>query len=203
MHSVDYKIYARIIGHGKGYAFSNKDFADIGARGSIDVALSKLAATGKIRRIARGLYDYPRYNAELGGELSPDMHQAALAIARSTSMRIQPSGALAANMLGLSTQVPAQIVYLTDGRSRKIAIGKMDITFKHVPPGKLQQGTEITALVTNAIRHLGKNAIDEPSAKALKQRFTASDCQRLLKNARYVEGWIYDEIRRIVSAGDK
>ena len=60
-----------------------------------------------------------------------------------------------------------------------------------------------TTLVTNAIRHLGKNAIDEPSAKALKQRFTASDCQRLLKDARYVEGWIYDEIRRIVSAGDK
>ena len=80
MHSVDYKIYARIIGHGKGYAFSNKDFADIGARGSIDVALSKLAATGQIRRIARGLYDYPRYNAEPGGVLSPDMRQAALAM---------------------------------------------------------------------------------------------------------------------------
>ena len=203
MHSVDYKIYARIMGHGRGYAFSNKDFADIAPRGSSDVALSNLVATGKIRRIARGLYDYPRYKAEFGGILSPDMHQAALAVARSAGVRIQPSGALAANMLGLSTQVPAQVVYLTDGRNKKISIGKLNITFKHVPPVKLQKGSEITALVTNAIRHLGKNAIDELSAKALKKRFTDKDCRCMLKDARYVESWIYDEIRKIVSAGDK
>lgn len=94
------------------------------ARGSIDMALGSLAREGTIRRIRRGLYDMPKLNPALGGKLSPDIDEAAQAIARRQRWKIVPEGAWAANLLGLSTQVPAKIIYLTDGPSKEVEIGR-------------------------------------------------------------------------------
>src|SRR6202167_954691 len=109
------QIVARIERLGEGKAFSAKDFLDIASRGTIDMALGSLTRRGKIRRIKRGLYDMPRMNAALGGELSPDIDEAAQAIARRQRWKIVPEGAWAANLLGLSLQGPAKITYLTAG----------------------------------------------------------------------------------------
>jgi hypothetical protein len=113
MQTMHDQIVARINRCGEGKAFFVKDLLDIASRTSADVTHSKLAKNGKIRRIRRGLYDLPRVNQDLGGILSPDIDEAAHAIAR-RRWKIVPDGAWAANLLGLSTQVPSKIIYLTD-----------------------------------------------------------------------------------------
>ena len=134
MQTMRHHILKRIDRFGSGKAFSAKDFLDIASRTTIDVALAELATDGKIRRIRRGLYDVPKFNPTLGGKLSPDIDQAAQAIARRQRWKIVPEGAWAANLLGLSTQVPAKIMYLTDGPSKEVEIGRRSIHFKHARP---------------------------------------------------------------------
>jgi hypothetical protein len=106
-----------------GSVFTPKDFLNLGPRGSVDVVLSKMTAEGKIRRLSRGLYEVPKHSDFLGGPVSPDSDQIAQTIARRYRWRIIPDGSLAANMLGLSTQVrPAFRICPMDrpGKSRLV-----------------------------------------------------------------------------------
>ena len=198
MQHVRDKVYGRIRLMGRGAAFSNKDFAACGSRCSVDVALHFLLKDGKIRRLARGLYDYPKSNEELGGRLGPDLHQVAKTYARRYGLKIQPDGDWAANLLGLSNQVPSRISYLTDGTTRELTICGNRIYFQHISPGKLQNGKEITVLLTCAIRALGRDAIDAKAVKHLQLILNDSDLRALSKNAKYIETWIYDIVRKIV-----
>jgi Family of unknown function (DUF6088) len=91
---------------------------DLGGRPTVDSGLHRLEKRGAIRRVIRGIYDYPRFSKLLDQSLSPDIDQIAGALARKFRWRIQPSGATALNFLGLSTQVPARAVYLSDGPDR-------------------------------------------------------------------------------------
>jgi predicted transcriptional regulator of viral defense system len=134
MQTMQDQILKRIGRLGAGKVFSAKDFLDIATRGSIDMALGTLTRKGTIRRIRRGLYDMPKVNPALGGKLSPDIDEAAQAIARRQRWKIVPEGARAANLLGLSTQVPAKITYLTDGPSKEVEIGRRSVHFKHARP---------------------------------------------------------------------
>src|SRR5260370_40722524 len=131
------KILGRLARAGPGRAFMAKDFLDIATRGSIDMALTHLTRSGTIRRIRRGLYDKPKVNPSLGGTLSPDIDESARALARRHRWKIVPEGAWAANLLGLSTQVPAKIVYLSDGPTKEIPVGRRKIYFKHARPQAL------------------------------------------------------------------
>ncbi len=196
MQSIANKIINRIKRNGAGFSFTAKDFLDLGSRGAVDMALSTLARSGKIRRISRGVYDFPRHSELLGGLLAPDFDQIAHAIARKTGIRIQPSGALAANLLGLSEQVPAKIVYLTDGRSRTIRIGSQTITFKQTSPKELLPN-EKTALVVHALRFLGKEAITDEVIRKLRKLLSPAERKRLLKDAKYTPTWVPDVVRRI------
>src|SRR5579863_7987663 len=155
------QIRLRIEDLGPGRSFMAKDFLDIASRGSIDVALASLTSAGKIRRIRRGLYDLPIVNPDLGGELSPDIEEASRTIARRNRWTIIPSGPWAANLLGLSTQVPAKIVYLSDGPSKKVSLGRRSVRFKHARPQSLAGGDSKSAVVVQALRHLGKDGVDD------------------------------------------
>src|SRR4051812_18476263 len=104
------KVLNRIRGHGRGWVFTPSDFADLGSPDAISQSLSRLERDQLIRRVARGVYDYPQRHPQLG-LLSPNPDQVARAIAASTGSRLQASGSRAVNLLGLSTQVPAQLVY--------------------------------------------------------------------------------------------
>jgi len=104
--AIEQKILSRIYGNGRGWAFSQADFADLGARSTIDSALHRREREGVIRRVIRGIYHYPRHSKALGGPTSPNIDQIAHALARKFNWRIQPNGATAQNLLGLSTQVP-------------------------------------------------------------------------------------------------
>ena len=196
MQSIADKVFLRIRRKGRGLAFTAKDFLDLGSRGAVDMALSALAKSKKIRRVRRGLYDYPRHSELLGGLLAPDFDQVARAIARNTGTRVQPSGAVAANLLGLSEQVPAKIVYLTDGRSRTIHIGAQTITLKQTSPKELLPN-ERTALVVQALRFLGREAVTDDVIRKLRRTLSLAERKRLLKDAKYASTWVPDAVRRI------
>lgn len=190
-------IVARIERLGEGKAFSAKDFLDIASRGTIDMTLSALNREGKIRRIRRGLYDMPKVNPKLGGKLSPDIDEAARAIARRQRWRIVPEGAWAANLLGLSTQVPAKIIYLTDGPNNEVLIGRRSIHFKHARP-KAMAGLEGKfALVVQALRHLGKDGVGKHEIETLQRTLSPAERRSLVKNARFGVDWIYEVAKKI------
>src|SRR5262245_37583749 len=124
------KIIDRLRRQGRGTVFTPKDFLAIGSRDAVDQALSRLAKAETVQRLGRGLYYYPKMNKRLGIAIPPDVDEIADAFARQTGSRIAPSGATAANSLGLTTQVPAKPVYLTDGRSRQLRIGRYVVVVK-------------------------------------------------------------------------
>jgi predicted transcriptional regulator of viral defense system len=190
-------IVARIERLGEGKAFSAKDFLDIASRGTIDMALSGLTRDGTIRRIRRGLYDMPKVNPALGGKLSPDIDEAARAIARRQRWKIVPEGAWAANLLGLSTQVPSKILYLTDGPNHEVPIGRRSIYFKHARPKALAGLEGKMALVVQALRHLGKDKVGQPEIATLRQKLSPAERQKFVKNTRFGVDWIYEVAKRI------
>src|SRR5271165_1357432 len=120
--SVDSHILARINRMKRGSVFVPADFLDLGSREAVDLALHRFARKGTIRRLARGLYDFPTEHPVLG-LLSPSADAVAYTLAGRDRTRLQPAGAYAANLLGLSEQVPAKAVFLTDGPSRTVKIG--------------------------------------------------------------------------------
>src|ERR1700693_3324580 len=186
------QIVARIERLGEGKAFSAKDFLDIASRGTIDMALTSLTRRGIIRRVRRGLYDMPKVNPTLGGKLSPDIDEAARAIARRQKWKIVPEGAWAANLLGLSTQVPARIIYLTDGPNNEVPIGRRSIHFKHARP-KAMAGLEGKfALVVQALRYLGKEGVSTRKLEKLRSALSPAEKRRLVKDARFGVDWIYE-----------
>jgi hypothetical protein len=199
MQSVSDKVLTRIHRKPSGFAFSGKDFLDLASRASVDKALSTLARSGRIRRIARGVYDRPRASEELGGELSPDYDQVAQAIARSNGVRIEAPGAGAANLLGLSTQVPAKIVYLTNGTSRTFRIGDQTIAFERVGPRQLRAKAGTSSLVVQALRYLGKDRMEEAVIEHLRTHLSPSERRSLLRDARYTSDWVFEVIKRVAS----
>ncbi len=152
--SVPDQIMQRAHSGGRGGVFTPKDFLDIAARAAVDQGLSRLVKTGKLRRLARGLYDFPKLHPTLG-PLSPSPDVVAQALVRETGSLVQIDGARAANALGLSTQVPAQSTYLTDGPSRRVVLGKRVIHVRHASPKHLVLPGSAAGTVVQALRHVG------------------------------------------------
>src|SRR5260221_14731393 len=119
----------RIVKHGQGWCFTPKHFLDLDSDTGVRSALSRLQKDNFIRRLAQGIYDYPREHKTLG-MLPPKAEEVAKAIAEKNAIQFQPSGAYAANLVGLSEQVPGRIVFLTNGPSKKVKIGKQEIIFR-------------------------------------------------------------------------
>lgn len=200
--SIGAKIISRIYGHGRGWVFSKKDLSDLGSRGAIDIALHRLADAGTIRRIARGLYDYPPYSELLKRQLSPDFDQAAKAFSRKYGWTICPDGETALNLLGLSTQVPARILYLSDGPSRRVEIGNQVIEFKNTALKEIQIKDEKSGLIVQALKSLGKERLDDRMAARIKGCLTEAERKRVLLNTKYMSDWIYGAIQKICGGAD-
>jgi hypothetical protein len=195
--SIQDTIADRLCRQGRGKVFTPKDFLDLGRREAVDQALSRLAKAGTVQRLGRGLYCYPKVNKRFGIAIPPDVDEIADALARQTGSRISPSGATAANRLGLSTQVPAKPVYLTDGRSRKVRVGTFVVVVKHVPPKELPVGSRTSATVLQALRYLGKDAVDVTVVGQIRKALSSRERSRLLRDARYTTDWIAEVVRRI------
>jgi hypothetical protein len=197
MQTMRDQIVARISRLGEGKAFSAKDFLDIASRGTIDMALGGLTRMGKIRRIRRGLYDMPRINEALGGKLSPDIDEAARALARRQRWKIVPEGAWAANLLGLSQQVPAKITYLTDGPNKEVQIGRRSIHFKHARPKVMAGPDGKFALVVQALRYLGKESVGRREIETLRSSLSPTEKRQLIKETQFGVEWINEVAKQI------
>lgn len=190
------KILSRIYGKKRGWVFTPVHFRDLGNDLGIRKALQSLADRGTIHRLARGLYSYPQTHPKLG-VLSPTPEQIARALAGKDNLRIQPSGAYAANLLGLSEQVPAKAVFLTDGTNRKIKVGNQEIILKQTTPKNMATAGRTSGLVIQALRYLGKAHVDDQVIDTLARRLSLDDRQQLIKAIRYAPAWIGTIFRRL------
>lgn len=191
------KILQRFRRSRPGAVFTPKDFLDLGGRSSIGWVLYELTRQEKIRRVARGLYDLRRESEHLGVTLSPDVDRAARAYARKQQWSVVPHPAVAANLLGLSQQVPARIVYLSNGPTRAIKIGNQVVAFKHAGPRAFAAKSEIGALVIQALRYLGEGRIDEETQRKLSRRLGQRDLRKAMKDTQYAAAWIHGVIKDI------
>jgi hypothetical protein len=162
-------ILRRIRAKHRGSVFTPRQFAHLGTRAAVDQALSRLQRSGRIRRLTQGVYEFPKIHPRIG-VLSPSPEGVAKAMAERTGSRITISGAKAANLLGLSTQVPMQNVFWTEGPSRTIRIGNQTVSLKHVAPSKMiGAGTE-AGIVIQAVRSLGEKGVHEIPVHTLAKR---------------------------------
>lgn len=175
------------------------DFTHIGSRAAVDQALSRLSRQGLIRRIGRGLYDLPRVNPRFNIAVPPAVDQVAAADARRSGSRLLPSGAAAANMLGLSTQVPAKVVYLTDGRSRDLKVGNQQIHLRHISSRNFNVSDQTSALVIQALRHLGRHSVNDRVISILRSRLSSSQRKALQSDVRMAPGWIANAVKGLDS----
>lgn len=183
------QIKKRIIQHEQGWCFTQSDFSDLGSEDSIRKVLSRLNDIRFISRLAKGLYQLPRYHDQLG-ELPPKVDAVIDAIQRAHHIKCQPSGAYAANLLGLSEQVPAKIIMLTDGASKQIKIGNQAIIFKTTTPKNMATADSISGLVIQAVKYIGKNQINDEQLSQLKQRLSTNDIAELKRNAHLAPAWV-------------
>ena len=186
--SVPDRIMKRARAGGRGGVFTPRDFLDVAARAAVDQALSRLAKGGKLRRLARGLYDFPKVHPKLG-PLSPAADDVAQALARETGSQVQIAGARAANALGLSTQVPAKSIYLTDGPSRRVVLGKRVVDLRHASPKHLIAPGSPAGTVVQALRHLGPVRATDVVHVAARQ-LSASDKKTLATSAVQAPAWM-------------
>ena len=197
--TIEDKVIARIYGKSRGYVFTPKDFLHLGNHESVRQALARLTAKGTIRRLMRGIYDYPAFSAFLNAPASPDPDGIAQAIARANGWTIHPTGATALNLLGLSTQVPAQWTYLTDGPTKNYKWQGGTLKFRHRTSKEAANLSRETELVVQSLKALGKERVNDSVIRQIKLRLTPKERDRALKEARYAASWVYEVIKRIAT----
>lgn len=197
MQTIEDKVISRIYGNGRGWAFFRNDFSDLGSPESIDQALSRLVKKQRVRRVMRGIYDYPKFSKLLDREVPPDIDQVAQALARKFGWSIQVSGNTALNVLGLSTQMPGKYLYLSNGKTTRYLIGKQELSFKKTSLKDSGHKYPETALVVEAVKALDKKQLDSKDRAVIQNYFNARTQEKILKDARYTTSWVYEEIKAI------
>jgi hypothetical protein len=197
MSAVQDQVLARIRARGRGRVFIPKDFLDLGSRDAADQALSRLAKIGAIERLGRGLYLYPRKGGTGVAVAPADQDEIAAAIGRQTGSQVVPSGAMAASRLGLTRQVPAVPLYLTDGRTRRVTIDGIVFQLRHAAPKDLPAASQTSSMVFQALRYFGKESVDERVIARIRKAITPEQRAELLRDASYSTDWISAAVRLI------
>ncbi len=177
---------------GPGRVFVPRDLLQklrTGERGAVDVALHRLVAEGAIRRLRHGLFDSPKVHQRLG-PLTPSIDDLAQAIARSSGQRALASDATAANQLGVSNQVPARPVFLTDGPTRDLRVGPQVVRFRHVAPSRMAGNNSRAGLVVRALRFLGKDGIHIRHVNHLHGQLDPADRRALQRIRHDAPAWM-------------
>lgn len=192
------KVFYFISGHGRGWAFSSNDLAHKFTRQEIDNTLSDLTKKGKIRRVARGIYDYPKYSELLQKELSPDIEQIARAYARKFNWDIEVSGDTALNVLGLSTQVVGNYIYLSNGPNKSYTLGDgRTIEFKKSALKNIGFKYKESSLIVQALKTLGKEHITDEVIAKIREQIDEKMYEKILKDTKTATTWIYETIKQI------
>ena len=173
-----------------------QDFLDLGSRAAVDKVLSRNCKSGFINRAGRGLYHMPRNHTTLGS-LGPSYDAMQDLIQRKAGGNVFPTGAHAANVLGLSDQIPMRSCYLTTGPTRRIGNGKSEILLRHVSPRFVSTKGPKSAQVILALRWIGRRSVDEDIISKLRRNLSPSDRAALPADAACAPAWIADIFIRI------
>ncbi len=197
MESIDDKIVARLSKCGRGCIVFSSTFAILGESKSVLKALERLTQAGTLIRLARGIYCYPRIDKKLGLDvIYPSYEEIAQSIAKRDKARIVPAGAYAMNVLGLSTQVPMNLVFLTDGSPRKVQLfNDHKISFRHTAPKNLAFQHKTAQLITAALREIGKANVSEADILQVKKVLTSVREVQIAADYQLMPAWIRELIK--------
>jgi hypothetical protein len=196
--SVAAKLLNAIVQRGRGYVFTPAEVLHLGSRAAVDQGLSRLVKAGQITRLARGVYAYPEKHS-LVGEVPPSPTAVAEALARAQGAQAQVSEAAAANALGLTTQVPGRVVYLTNGTPRRRRVGNTIIEFKRASPRRLAGAGTPAGTVLQALRHLGRTGANQQVAEKLREKLPRSQRQALRALLPLAPAWMRPTIHTIAA----
>jgi len=189
-------IKERIIQNGENRMYVNSDFADLQNDALVSKVLSRLAAEGMLVRITQGLYLYPKRTKY--GIVMPTQFEIAQAIAEKEQAHVIPSGMTALNKLGLSTQVPMNAVYITDGTPRKLKIGNQTITFKRATPKMFAYKSTLFRLVVSAMKELGEKGVSDDTVEYITKVLEKEDDREALRHDYMMApGWIRKRLNAI------
>ncbi len=192
------KVFYFISGHGRGWSFSSNDLIHKFTRQEIDNTLSDLVKREKIRRVARGIYDYPKYSELLQKQLSPDIEQVSRAYARKFNWQIEVSGESALNILGLSTQVVGRYIYLSNGPNKNYTLNDgTTIEFKKSSLKNIGFKYKESSLIVQALKVLGKDRVDEEIIKSIREKIDTRKYKKILSDTQSATVWIYETIKII------
>lgn len=191
------EIKKRILGAEEGSIFVTSDFTDIATTTTVRKCLGRQVEEKTIRRIIDGVYEKPVYSNLLKEYVPANPEKVAYAIARGFHWTIAPCGDVALNKLGLSTQVPVVWSYISDGPYRRFSWDNITISFKHRTNREISFMSDLTILVVEAIKTLGKDRMDDTVIQSLKNRLPESERKQILEEATAVSEWIYEAIRKV------
>jgi len=193
--SVEKQILRSIYNHKRGKIFFPANFSKFGSSTAVRQALNRLEDKGILLRLARGIYLFPKKHKVLG-VLFPTLEELAIAIAKRDKARIIPTGLYALNKLGFSTQVPMNVVYLTDGSPRNIKVGKGSIKFKPAPTKLLAARNDKMILIIQALKHIKKDNITQEIKKKITKQLATVPSQDIEHDIKLAPSWINDLITK-------
>lgn len=196
--SIENKVKKTISNHKRGKIFFPINFTEIGSSSAIRQALNRLEKEQFILRLAHGIYLYPKTHSKLG-ILYPPLDDVATAIAKRDKARIIPTGVLALNKLGWSTQVPAKVVYYTDGSERTVKISYGEIKFKKASPKLLAIKSHQILLVIQALRELGEERLSNEIRASIRQLISNVDKELLQHDLKLAPQWIRKIIEDLIA----
>ena len=190
-------IQKRIHDADEGTIFMTSSFSDLASSTTARQCLGRLVSAKTIRRVLEGVYEKPKYSSYLKGNVPTNPELVARAIADNYHWTIAPSGEIALNKLGLSTQVPVVWTYISDGPYREYTFDGVTISYKHRTNRNISKMSEVTIILIEALKSLGKERVDEKTIQILKKRFSDDDKKTILKEGMNSPEWIYEVIRKV------
>ena len=198
MLSTDDQIEQKIKELKSGSIIFTEDFQEYGSPGAVKVALHRMVKKGLLHTIARGIYTKPKFSKLLNQNVLPSAEQVAIAIAERDMARLLPTGVDAQNIMGLSTQVPRKLVYLTDGSPRKINIGNRTIQFKKTSPKNLALTGEISKLVVQALKEIGRDKATDQELRKITALLKKENIKNLKHDIALAPQWIAEIMAQVL-----
>lgn len=195
--SITSQIYEHMEKNNRDEVYIAADFLNLGEYHTVRQALLRLEKMGKIQKILRGVYYNPRYSELIGEYEAPSPEKVAEALSRKFNWSIAPCGDTALNQLGLSAQVPAKWSYISDGPYYEFQIGNLTVEFKHRNNREISGMSQVTALVIQALKALGKDNIEDSHITVIKRFLSDEDKRLVLKEAQQSTMWVYDAVKRV------
>jgi len=194
LNSIHQNIASRIRGYAIGSILFPCDFRGLGSEDAIKMSLSRHARNGLLERLGQGVYLKVKPK---GKTAKPTMEQIALAIAKKEKIKIKPSGEFALHKLGMTANLPDDLIYITDGEPRNILIGSKRLIFKSTTPKKLRLSNGISGLLIQGLEELGKGALNDQLKNQVLAQLKKEDEKNVMADLQLAPAWIYDLLYKL------